>query len=81
VLAEAATYSAELEVHIVRHHASGWVREIARKDEDAQIEAHFDPESGVVTVFEGRPEFRALARAGLSDRVSALRAHQPPMAP
>jgi hypothetical protein len=63
VLAEAATYSAELEVQIVRHHASGWVREIARKDEDAQIEAHFDPESGVVTVFEGRPEFRALARA------------------
>jgi hypothetical protein len=63
VLAEAGAYSAELEVQIVRHHASGWVREIARKDEDAQIEAHFDPESGVVTVFEGRPEFRALARA------------------
>jgi hypothetical protein len=63
VLAEAGPYSAELEVQIVRHHASGWVREIARKDEDAQIEAHFDPESGVVTVFEGRPEFRALARA------------------
>jgi hypothetical protein len=63
VLAEAGEHSAELEVLIVRHHASGWVREIARKDEDAQVEAHFDPESGVVTVFEGRPEFRALARA------------------
>jgi hypothetical protein len=63
ILAEAGPYSAELEVQIVRHHASGWVREIARKDEDAQVEAHFDPESGVVTVFEGRPEFRALARA------------------
>lgn len=54
---------------IVRHHASGWVREIARKDEDAQVEAEFDPESGVVTVFEGRKEFRALEkgarRAGL----------------
>jgi hypothetical protein len=63
VLAEAGAFSAELEVQIVQHHASGWVREIARKDEDAQVEAHFDPESGVVTVFEGRPEFRALARA------------------
>jgi hypothetical protein len=63
VLAEAGEYGAELEVQIVRHHASGWVREIARKEEDAQVEAHFDPESGVVTVFEGRPEFRALARA------------------
>jgi hypothetical protein len=63
VLAEAGEHSAELEVLIVRHHASGWVREIARKDEDAQVEAHFDPESGVVTVFEGRPEFRALQRA------------------
>ena len=52
-----------LEVLIVRHRASGWVSEIARKDEDALIEAHFDPESGVVTVFEGRPEFKALERA------------------
>ena len=48
---------------IVRHRASGWVSEIARKDEDALIEAHFDPESGVVTVYEGRPEFKALERA------------------
>jgi hypothetical protein len=63
ILAEAGEHSAELEVLIVRHHAGGWVREIARKDEDAQVEAHFDPESGVVTVFEGRPEFRALQRA------------------
>ena len=51
--AEAAGHSAELEVLIVRHRASGWVSEIARKDEDALIEAHFDPESGVVTVYEG----------------------------
>jgi hypothetical protein len=61
--AEAAGHSAELEVLIVRHRAGGWVSEIARKDEDAVIEAHFDPESGVVTVFEGRPEFKALERA------------------
>ena len=27
------------------------------------IEAHFDPESGIVTVYEGRPEFKALERA------------------
>jgi hypothetical protein len=58
VLAEAAGHSAELDVLIVRHRAGGWVSEIARKDEDAVIEAHFDPESGVVTVFEGRPEFK-----------------------
>ncbi|MCC6223804.1 MAG: sensor histidine kinase [Thermoleophilia bacterium] len=63
VLAEAGEHAAELEVLVVRHTASGWVREIARKDEDAQIEAQFDPESGVVTVFEGRREFRALERA------------------
>jgi hypothetical protein len=63
VLAEAAGHGAELEVLIVRHRAGGWVSEIARKDEDALIEAHFDPESGVVTVYEGRPEFKALERA------------------
>ena len=63
VTAEAAGHTAELEVLIVRHRASGWVSEIARKDEDALIEAHFDPESGVVTVYEGRPEFKALERA------------------
>jgi hypothetical protein len=63
VLAEAGGQLAELVVLIVRHHASGWVREIARKDEDSQIEASFDPESGIVTVYEGRREFKALERA------------------
>jgi hypothetical protein len=63
VVAEAGGHLAELEVLVVRHRGAGWVREIARKDEDSQVEAHFDPESGVVTVFEGRPEFRALERA------------------
>lgn len=63
VLAQAGDHAAELDVLIVRHTASGWVREIARKDEDAQVEAQFDPESGVVTVFEGRREFKALERA------------------
>ncbi len=55
---------------VVRHHATGWVREIARKDEDAEIEAHFDPETGVVTVYEGRREFKALERA--ARRVGAV---------
>ena len=63
VLAEAGGHTAELVVLVVRHRASGWVREIARKDEDAEIEAHFDPETGIVTVFEGRREFKALERA------------------
>jgi hypothetical protein len=63
VLAEAMGQTAELVVLVVRHHANGWVREIARKDEDAEIEAHFDPEAGIVTVYEGRREFRALERA------------------
>src|SRR5262249_53932384 len=44
VIAEAGGYDAELVVLIVSHRGSGWVREIARKDEDAQIEAEFDPE-------------------------------------
>ena len=63
VLAEAGGHTAELVVLVVRHHASGWVREIARKDDDSEIEAHFDPETGTVTVYEGRREFKALERA------------------
>jgi hypothetical protein len=63
VLAEAGGHTAELVALVVRHRASGWVREIARKDEDAEIEAHFDSETGTVTVFEGRREFKALERA------------------
>ncbi len=63
VFAEAGGYDAELVVLVVRHHASGWVREIARKDEDAQLEAEFEPETGVVTVYEGRREFKALEKA------------------
>jgi hypothetical protein len=63
VFAEAGGYDAELIVLVVRHHASGWVREIARKDEDAHVEAEFEPETGIVTVYEGRREFKALERA------------------
>jgi hypothetical protein len=63
VTAQAGEYVAELQVIVVRHRSSGWVREIARKDEDALIEAHFDHENGVVTVFEGRREFKALEKA------------------
>jgi hypothetical protein len=76
VIAEAAGHLAELEVLIVRHRASGWVSEIARKDEDALIEAHFDPESGVVTVYEGRPEFKALERAARHAGYRAARARE-----
>lgn len=63
VLAAAGQHTSMLEVIIVRHRASGWVREIARKDEDQVIEAQFDPEAGIVTVYEGRREFRELQRA------------------
>jgi hypothetical protein len=63
VLAAAGESTCELEVLIVRHRASGWVKEIARKSEDQVTEAEFDPETGVVTVYEGRREFRALERA------------------
>ncbi len=63
VLAAAGEHTAELEILIVRHRASGWVREIARKDQDQLIEAEFDPDTGVVTVYEGRREFRELERA------------------
>jgi len=63
VTATASQHQAVLEVIVVRHRASGWVREIARKDEDQVIEAEFDPETGVVTVYEGRKEFRELERA------------------
>jgi hypothetical protein len=76
VVAEAAGHSAELEVLIVRHRASGWVSEIARKDEDALIEAHFEPESGVVTVYEGRPEFKALERAARHAGLPAARVRE-----
>lgn len=63
VLAAAGEQSCELEIVIVRHHASGWVREIARKRQDQITEAEFDPETGVVTVYEGRQKFRDLERA------------------
>jgi hypothetical protein len=76
VLADAGGHLAELVVLVVRHHASGWVREIARKDEDAEIEAHFDPETGTVTVFEGRREFKALERAARRAGLSKARVHE-----
>ncbi len=76
VLAEASGHIAELVVLVVRHHASGWVREIARKDEDAEIEAHFDPETGTVTVFEGRREFKALERAARRAGLSKSRVRE-----
>ena len=63
VLAAACEQTAELELIIVRHRASGWVREIARKKSDQSVEAEFDPETGIVTVYEGRREFRELERA------------------
>jgi hypothetical protein len=63
VFAEAGDHVAELLVLVVSHHAGGWVREIARKDEDSPVEAEFEPETGVVTVYEGRREFKALERA------------------
>ena len=63
VTATAGQHQTLLEVIIVRHRASGWVREIARKDEDQLIEAEFDPETGIVTVYEGRNEFRQLEKA------------------
>ena len=74
VLAAAGEHTAELEILIVRHRASGWVREIARKDEDQPIEAEFDPETGVVTVYEGRREFRELERAARRAGYSKKRA-------
>ncbi|MGH2969056.1 MAG: hypothetical protein ACRDK0_08320, partial [Solirubrobacteraceae bacterium] len=76
VIAEAAGHMAELEVLIVRHRASGWVSEIARNDEDALIEAHFDPENGTVTVYEGRPEFKALERAARRAGFKAARVRE-----
>jgi hypothetical protein len=76
VFAEAAGYEAELIALVVSHHASGWVREIARKDEDSQIEAEFDPETGVVTVFEGRREFRALERGARRSGLSRNRVRE-----
>ncbi|MGO9959159.1 MAG: hypothetical protein ACLP50_24855 [Solirubrobacteraceae bacterium] len=74
VLAAAGEHTAELEIVIVRHRASGWVREIARKNEDQTIEAEFDPETGIVSVYEGRREFRELERAAKHAGYSKKRA-------
>ena len=74
VLAAAGEQTAELEIVIVRHRASGWVREIARTDEDQTVEAEFDPETGVVTVYEGRREFRQLEHAARRAGYSKKRA-------
>ena len=76
VLAEAGGHTAELVVLVVRHRTAGWVREIARKDEDSDIEAHFDPEGGVVTVYEGRREFKALERAARRAGLSKARVRE-----
>ncbi len=76
VFAEVGGYGAELVVLVVRHHASGWVREIARKDEDSHVEAEFDAESGVVTVYEGRREFKALERAARQAGLSRHRVRE-----
>jgi hypothetical protein len=76
VFAEAGGYDAELVVFVVRHHASGWVREIARKDEDAYVEAEFEPETGVVTVYEGRREFKALEKAARQAGLSRARVRE-----
>lgn len=74
VLAACGEHTAELEIRVVRHHGSGWVRDIARKAEDQAIEAEFDPETGVVTVYEGRREFRELERAARKAGYSKKRA-------
>ncbi|MGO9955251.1 MAG: hypothetical protein ACLP50_04635 [Solirubrobacteraceae bacterium] len=74
VIAAAGEHTAQLEIVIVRHRASGWVREIARKNEDQMTEADFDPETGVVTVYEGRREFRELERAARRAGYSTKRA-------
>ena len=60
MLAAAGEHTAELEIVIVRHRASGWVSEIARKDEDQIIEAEFDPETG------SSPSTRAAASSASS---------------
>jgi hypothetical protein len=76
VFAEAAGYDAELVILVVRHYASGWVRKIARKDEDAHVEAEFEPETGIVTVYEGRREFKALERAARQAGLSRARVRE-----
>jgi hypothetical protein len=76
VFAEAGGHDAELVVLVVRHHASGWVREIARKDEDSHVEAEFEPETGIVTVYEGRREFKALERAAHQAGLSRSRVRE-----
>jgi hypothetical protein len=76
VFAEAGGHDAELVVLVVRHHGSGWVREIARKDEDSHIEAEFEPETGIVTVYEGRREFKALERAARQSGLSRARVRE-----
>jgi hypothetical protein len=76
VFASAGGHDAELVVIVVRHHASGWVREIARKDDDSHVEAEFEPETGVVTVYEGRREFKALERAARQAGLSRARARE-----
>ena len=74
--AEAGGHDAELIVLVVRHHGSGWVREIARKDDDSHVEAEFEPETGTVTVYEGRREFKALERAARQAGLTRPRARE-----
>lgn len=68
VLAAAGEHTCELEVLIVRHRASGWVREIARKSEDQVTEAEFDRRLG------SPPFTRAAASSASSNAPPARRA-------
>lgn len=76
VLAEAGRHTAELEILVVRHTSSGWVREIVRKDEDSQVEAEFDPDTGTVVVYQGRREFRVLERAARNGGIGRRRVRE-----
>jgi len=59
VTVKSSGYSVTLPVHVRYPRASGFISQIVPKDEDWEAgSALYDPATGVVTVFIGRPEFK-----------------------
>lgn len=70
VLVSAGTYSAALPVHVRFPRASGFISQIDPVDKDWESgSALYDPATGRVTVYVGRPEFVAAAKRARSDKV------------
>ncbi len=70
LVVEAAEYRASLLVYVRYPRASGFIRDILPVDEDWESGAAlYDPQTGRVKVYVGRPEFTEVARRARGERI------------